>query len=172
MVLHMLTVLVAAIQSFFGVPVDMTHPTPALPENVVWATTTAAVVRVIDGDTIDVRLPTGQRSRVRYIGMNTPEIRPQLECGGASSTARNQELVDGKTVILVPGPGRYDKYGRRLAYVYVGDTFVNQELLAEGWAELMMIPPNTAYQSTFEILRNRARSKGAGIWSCPTAGTQ
>lgn len=130
-------------------------------------TTEGVVIRVIDGDTIDVREADGKIARIRYIGINTPELRPSPECGAASSTARNRELVADKTVTLISGPGVSDQYGRGLAYVYVGNTFVNQTLIAEGWASLMMIPPNTAYQSTFEILETVARSNKQGIWNCP-----
>lgn len=165
MIAQALTAFFLFLQSVFLSPA--VPPTTTDRSNILWATTTGVVARVIDGDTIDVRLPDGKTARVRYIGMNTPEIRPTIECGGESAAARNRELVDEKTVTLVPGPGLYDKYHRRLAYVYVGDTFVNQILVAEGFAALMMIPPNTAYKATFEILESAARSKKQGIWSCP-----
>jgi micrococcal nuclease len=99
--------------------------------------------------------------------MNTPEIYPSVECGGTEAADRNRTLVAGKDVTIIPGPGLYDKYGRRLAYVYVGGVFVNETLVQEGMAELMMIPPNTAYQHQFEILQTAARSKRVGIWRCP-----
>ena len=164
MVLHFFTAFLLLLQAYVSPYFTVTPPHTAT--GIVWATTTGVTTHVVDGDTIDVRLENSEVVRVRYIGMNSPEIYPTVECGGASSTARNHELVGGKTVTLVPGPGLYDTYGRRLAYVYVGDTFVNETLVAEGWAELMMIPPNTSYRDSFEILTTTARSKAAGIWTC------
>jgi len=134
------------------------------------ATTTALVTRVIDGDTIDVTLEEDSgTTRVRYIGIDTPEssLDTNSECGSAEATARNSELVGGKTIALVPGTGLYDKYGRLLAYVYVGGIFINETLLTEGLADTMTIPPNTEYYKKFTDLRNKARSDRVGIWeSC------
>ena len=161
MVLQLFSALLLIFHNWWGgtiVPVDRVP--------VEWVTTTGVVAHIVDGDTIDVRLADVTTVRVRYIGIDTPEVQPQPECGNASATARNRDLVFGKTVTLVPGPGPYDTYGRRLAYVYVGDIFINQTLLKEGWAELMMIPPNTAYRPDFEILQTTARTQRAGIWSC------
>jgi micrococcal nuclease len=165
MIVQFITTFLLLLHSLFGSQPDSIVRTSVPPDS-IWATTTGLVSEVIDGDTIAVRLVTGETVRVRYIGINTPEIWPTLECGGASSTARNRTLVAGKTVTLIPGPGLYDKYNRRLAYVYVGDMFVNQTLIAEGWASLMMIPPNTAYRVTFERLETLARSTHEGVWSC------
>jgi micrococcal nuclease len=160
--LHILAALLLAIQTWFAVPA-LNDTAQTLP---IWATTTAEVTHVIDGDTIDVRLPDGNSVRVRYIGMNTPEIYPALECGGKEAADRNRELVAGKSIQLVPGPGLYDKYKRRLAYVSVGTTFVNEVLVQEGLADLMMIPPNTAFRQQFEREQAFARSKKVGMWSC------
>lgn len=153
------------VQSWFSVS-SPTVPPRLTPVDTSWATTTATVTKVIDGDTIDVELPDGNSARVRYIGIDTPEIYPTLECGGREAADRNRTLVASQTVTLIPGPGLYDQYSRRLAYVYVGATFVNEALVQEGLASLMMISPNTAYRQPFEILQIAARSKGVGMWSC------
>ena len=164
--LQLVTTGLLVVQSWFAVPFQSV-PTKPVPSGVVWATTTAAVTKVIDGDTIDVALPDGTSARVRYIGIDTPEMYPTLECDGKEAADRNQTLVAGRTVTLIPGLGPYDRYGRRLAYVYVDATFVNETLVQEGMASLMMISPNTAYRQSFEILQTAARSKGVGMWSCP-----
>ena len=164
--LQLVTTGLLVVQSWFAISFQSVTTKP-VPSGVVWATTTASVTNVIDGDTIDVALPDGTSARVRYIGIDTPEMYPTLECGGKEATDRNQTLVAGRTVTLVPGPGPYDRYGRRLAYVYVDATFVNETLVQEGVASLMMISPNTAYRQPFEILQTTARSKSVGLWSCP-----
>jgi len=133
----------------------------------VWATTTATVVQVIDGDTVMVKLDGGTGTvRVRYIGIDTPEQYPEQTCGAASATKRNRELVEGKTVTLVPDREGYDRYGRRLAYVFVGTEFVNEVLVTEGQARVLTVPPNTRYADEFERKATSARSKGWGVWQC------
>jgi endonuclease YncB( thermonuclease family) len=87
------------------------------------------VVKVVDGDTVHVRV--GDRiEKVRYIGMNAPELHhPTLgeQPGGREAAEANRKLVDGQTVRLELDVHERDRYGRLLAYVYVGDTMVNAE---------------------------------------------
>jgi micrococcal nuclease len=92
---------------------------------------TGPVVKVIDRDTIEVELD-GQRVRVRYIGVNTPETKHPTKgrepCGKEASAA-NRTLVEGQTVRLELDVQHWDRYQRLLAYVYVGDKMVNAELV-------------------------------------------
>ncbi len=131
------------------------------------STTSASVISVIDGDTIDVLIEGGSEPvRVRYIGIDTPEpyTTSVPECGSESASKRNTQLVASTTILLVSGLQTYDTYNRLLAYVYVGNLFINEVLVAEGWADIMMIPPNTKYQDSFTELRNTARRHGWGMW--------
>ncbi len=86
------------------------------------------VVRVIDGDTIQVCCVFGDRVTVRYIGVDTPETHHPMrgvERYGMEAAEANRKLVDGKTVRLEFDVQQLDKYGRTLAYVYLQDgTFV------------------------------------------------
>jgi micrococcal nuclease len=134
-----------------------TEPPPAA-ETV--GTTTGLVVAVIDGDTIDVLLETGVTERVRYIGIDTPEMGDGTspECFAAEAKERNAELVAGRSVTLVPDVRDRDDYNRLLRYVYVDDTFVNAQLLFEGYAALMTIPPDTTQAA---YLRSRQQSAAA-----------
>jgi micrococcal nuclease len=164
MVLDFIIALLISIHGFFTP--TATHLVDTPQTEPVWVQATGTVTRVVDGDTIEVEVSDGHMVRVRYIGIDAPEKWPTVECGSANATARNQELVSGKTVTLVPGPGLYDTYGRRLAYVYVDAVFVNQTLLTEGWASVMMISPNTENRALFERIESLARSKRQGIWGC------
>lgn len=161
---HMLFIIVSLWASLFGGLAITTAPLPQF----ITGTTTAVVVQVIDGDTIDV-IAEGRTNtqRVRYIGIDTPEpyAEAEPECGSAAASLRNQELVSGQNVVLVPGADPYDKYDRLLAYVYVGDTFVNETLIREGYATVMMIQPNTQYQNDFNNLYKNARKEKTGIWA-------
>ena len=57
-----------------------------------------------------------------------------------------------------------DRYGRLLAYVWLGDTMVNAELVRRGYAQVMTVPPNVRYQDLFLKLQREARDAGRGLW--------
>ncbi|MFC1994981.1 thermonuclease family protein [Chloroflexota bacterium] len=122
---------------------------------------TTTVTRVIDGDTIII--DTGQR--VRYIGIDTPEIHPTLEDYGWEAWQVNRRLVEGKEVYLERDVSETDKYDRLLRYVYVDDIFVNAELVRQGLAEAKAYPPDTKYQDHLEELEAEAKMAGRGIWA-------
>ncbi len=124
---------------------------------------TARCIRVIDGDTIE--LSSGKR--VRYIGINTPEIRRTDAITkelGKSAKAFNEDLVLDRTVRLVFDVEQEDKYGNLLAYVYVGNTFVNAELVRSGYASAYGHPPNIRYAEFFEGLEDEAKEGKRGLW--------
>jgi micrococcal nuclease len=130
---------------------------------------TVRVVRVVDGDTIRVALPSGEEP-VRYIGIDTPEsVKPgsPVECFAKRASAFNERLVAGERVRLVRDVEERDRYGRLLAYVYrVRDgLFVNAELVRRGYATVATFPPNVAHERDFKRLAGRARLSGRGLWS-------
>jgi micrococcal nuclease len=129
------------------------------------------VLRVVDGDTIAVRF--GERvEKVRYIGVNTPEVhhrRTGEQPGGRQAHAINRRLVEGKRVRLELDVQSRDRYGRLLAYVWVGDTMVNAELLRLGYAQVMTVPPNVRHQARFLNLQRAAREARRGLWAPPAS---
>lgn len=132
----------------------------------------ARVTRVVDGDTIKVRI-AGRRDTVRYIGMDTPEsVRPgsPVQCFAEAADRRNRALVAGREVTLVTDAEPRDRYGRLLAYVYRAPDglFVNAELVRGGFARILTIPPNVAHARELRRLQRIARDTGVGLWgSCP-----
>lgn len=134
----------------------------------------ATVVRVVDGDTVHVRLQ-GREFTVRYIGIDTPETvdpRRDVQCYGREATAYNASLVSGKTVELEKDVSETDRYGRLLRYVYVDGRMVNEELVRGGYAFATSYPPDVKYQDRFRALEAEARAKGVGLWApgaCATA---
>jgi micrococcal nuclease len=126
----------------------------------------ATVTRVVDGDTIEVAFG-GETEDVRYIGIDTPEsVAPDqpVECFGRRASALNARLVEGADVRLVFDAERRDRYGRLLAYVYVGDELVNAELVRRGLARTLTIPPNTRHADRFARLAQAAGNAGRGLW--------
>jgi micrococcal nuclease len=126
----------------------------------------ALVTRVVDGDTIEVRL-SGRTEDVRYIGVDTPEtVKPgaPVECYGPEAHDFNERLVDDETVRLDFDSERRDVYGRLLAYVRVGNEFVNAELVRKGYATTLTIPPNDRFAERFAQLQRESSAAGLGLW--------
>jgi micrococcal nuclease len=140
-------------------PPPLTSPSPTEP-------LTARVMQIVDGDTIDVEIE-GQRERVRYIGINTPETKHPtrgVEPYGPEAAEANKRLVAGQTVHLELDVERRDRYGRLLAHVYVGEVMVNAELVRQGYAQVATFPPNVKYQELFLRLQREAREAGRRLW--------
>src|SRR6476659_4553704 len=131
----------------------------------------ATVSRVVDGDTVWVR--AGSRSLdVRLLGIDTPETvdpdRP-VGCFGPEASAYTKHLLTGRSVTLVYDRELHDRYGRLLAYIYLGGKFVNAALVELGYARTMSIPPNTAHAGELASLERRAALDGRGLWgACAT----
>ena len=125
------------------------------------------VVRVVDGDTIHVKL-WERVEKVRYIGVNTPETHHPTrgeKPGGREAAEMNRRLVAGQRVRLELDVRARDRHGRLLAYVWVGDLMVNAELVRLGYAQVMTVPPNVKHQELFVKLQREARDAGRGLWS-------
>lgn len=125
---------------------------------------TAVVGRVIDGDTIELT----DKRKVRYIGVDTPESvdpRKSVQCFGKEAKEENQRLLDGKTVRLVQDVSDTDKYGRLLRYVYIGDVFVNDYLVRQGFARIDTVPPDVSRSGQFLDAEQEARREFRGLWN-------
>jgi len=125
-------------------------------------------VRVIDGDTIVVRMPDGRTEKVRYLGVDTPEtVHPEkpVETMGEEAAAFNRALVEAGPLRLELDVQERDQYSRLLAYVWAGDVFVNLELVREGYAYVYTIPPNVRYAKEFVQAQREARKERRGLWA-------
>jgi len=127
------------------------------------------VSRVVDGDTIE--LSNGER--VRYIGIDTPEIRERKGSDwiynprpyAEDAKAFNKNFVEGKSVRLEFDVQKKDKYKRLLAYVYAGDKMINLEMVKEGYAMIYTYPPNVKYAQKFLEAEREARGNKKGLWA-------
>ncbi len=127
----------------------------------------AAVIKVVDGDTIDVRYTNGEEQRVRYIGIDTPEpyANSELECYALEATEANKILVENQEVRLVKDVENTDRYGRLLRYVYIDDVFVNAALVQDGYATALRIKPNVAQYDFLKSLEREAENSAIGMWA-------
>lgn len=121
------------------------------------------VAHVNDGDTFV--LSTGEQ--VRLLGIDAPEIG---EPGGDIAKHFLEGLVLGKKVRLEKDTTDRDKYNRLLRYVYVGDIFINAELVKRGYTIAKFYPPDEKYKANFLALEALAKQNRYGLWACGVFG--
>lgn len=125
------------------------------------------VQRVVDGDTL---LLSG-RERVRLLGVDTPETKKPdtpVQPFGPEASAFTQRMVEGKTVTLVFDRERFDKYHRTLAFVFVGDVCLNEELIRAGLSPAkLQYPYRSDMKRRFSAAEAEARARHIGLWSLP-----
>lgn len=134
------------------------------------ATSSATIVRVIDGDTILV-LQNGKKEYVRFIGVDTPETvdpRKPVQCFGKEASAFTKKLLSDQSVILESDPTQQDrdKYKRLLRYVYLPDgTLVNKKIIADGYGFEYTYRIPYKFRDEFKEAQSEARSLGRGLWA-------
>ncbi len=126
---------------------------------------TVTVTRVVDGDTIDISPSVEGLSRVRLIGMDTPEVYFGTQPYGPEASAFAKQEVEGEEARLELDVQKVDPYGRLLAYVYLpkGGMF-NEMILEEGYAQVATFPPNVKYVDRFLAAQREARAANRGLW--------
>jgi micrococcal nuclease len=146
------------------------RPTPEL-ERDLPSGDDAAVVRIVDGDTLVV----DDDERVRLIGIDAPEVR-QGECyANEASRHLEQLLPPGTAVRLAYDAERHDRYGRTLAYVYRQEDglHANLAMARDGFALQLTIPPNVAHADEMSEAVAEARAGARGLWGagCETTAS-
>jgi micrococcal nuclease len=134
--------------------------------------TRAVVVRVTDGDTLRVRVPGGREEAVRVLGIDTPEVHPELECGGLEATSALERLAPvGSKVVLVSDPTQADRdrYDRLLRYVGRSGDDVGLAQVTSGHAQVFVFRDdpferNRAYQRAERTARQDGRASWARCW--------
>ena len=130
------------------------------------------VLRVVDGDTIEIE----GNVKLRYIGIDTPETKHPtkgIQCFGKEASNKNKELVEGKTIRMEKDVSETDRYGRLLRYVWLVDDsattsaglFVNDYLVREGYAHASTFPPDVAYSKQFVEAQQEAHENSRGLWN-------
>lgn len=138
----------------------------------------ATILRVVDGDTIQVNLGT-KKERVRLIGVDTPETKHPKKgvqyFGAEAFEFTKKNLPEGKKIFLEFDVGQRDRYGRLLAYVWlqkpaarsvdeIRNKMFNAHLLVNGYAQIMTIQPNIKYVDHFRKFQTEARENNQGLW--------
>lgn len=145
----------------------------------VFADDRVQVIRIIDGDSVEVQFPGGEKEKVRLIGVNAPELfEPESQARLLAEESRNYaaRMLQGKTVELTYDENRFDMYGRTLAFLWIDGVMVNEQMIADGYARAYLkFPFCREYMQAFEHAQDFARKHTRGLWKNPafqTAGDQ
>lgn len=126
------------------------------------------VVRVIDGDTLEVEIEEGNIEKLRLIGIDTPEsvaYDDSKNCSyGKIAAAYTTNLLAGKKIIVEYDEEPRDDYRRLLGYVYINGEMINKKLILEGYAVAKQFPPNTKYAELFKSAQIEAEKNKSGMW--------
>lgn len=152
---------------------EETQTRESLTETNILTEKTYPVVKVVDGDTIDVNID-GKIERLRLIGIDTPETvdpRKSVQCFGIEASNKAKELLLGNPVSLEAdvSQGERDKYRRLLRYVFLSDgTNFNKYMISEGFAHEYTYDEPYKYQLEFKQAERDARNNNKGLWSLET----
>jgi endonuclease YncB( thermonuclease family) len=149
-------------------------PTPTATPRTIATRRSARIVRVVDGDTLRVRLSSGRQITVRLIGIDTPETkRPRvpIECGGTPASAYMRRIAykhgRGRLVTLVGDPSQdaTDRYGRTLAYVDAsGKGDLGRLMLRAGWGSVYSVENPFGRLAGYQTAAGHAEARRAGVW--------
>jgi len=151
---------------------------PPVPSNLILA----AVTRVVDGDTIDIRFLNGPRERVRLLGIDTPELyesdklernvresgrsKEEIQKLGQLASEFSKSHLDRQDIGLEMDAQLRDNFGRLLAFIWLSHTNVlfNMLIVREGFAQVATIPPNVKYVDLLLACQREARDGVRGLW--------
>ncbi|MEN3034245.1 MAG: thermonuclease family protein [Aquificaceae bacterium] len=140
------------------------------------------IVKVFDGDTFSCISVSQQEIKVRMLGIDTPEssanrkahrdaerqgvsVDEIIRLGKISAEFTKNTLKPGMRVFLEQDVQPVDKYGRMLAYVWLENgRMLNEIIIEEGYAQVLTIPPNVKYQDILLEAQRRARESKKGLW--------
>lgn len=125
----------------------------------------ARVIRVVDGDTVEVAKVRGGTETIRLLGIDTPEVYGGAECGGKAASSLMKRLATGRVKVKTDRrqPKR-DKYGRLLAYISKNGKDLNKVMVARGRAKVYVVGSRFSRYSSYKKAERGARARGRGTW--------
>lgn len=144
----------------------------------------AQVVKHVDGDTVHVKFEDGRIEKLRFIGVDAPELANEYreaEFYAEEASEYLHNLIYGKTIYLEKDVSDRDQYNRLLRYVWLesaldnvdfenitrndlANHMVNAKLLADGYAKLVIFPPDVKYHNFLREFNKEAREGDLGLW--------
>ncbi len=127
------------------------------------------LLRIVDGDTLELK----ENGMIRYIGLDAPEVRKKTKTGwqyhpepyALEAKQYNKDFIDHHLIQLEFDQEHNDRYGRTLAYVFINQKMINEEMLKQGLATLLLIEPNVKYTERFILAQRSAMQKRQGVWN-------
>jgi endonuclease YncB( thermonuclease family) len=119
-------------------------------------TVTGKVVRVIDGDTVVILVAGHDQQKIRLAGIDAPEKNQPF--GNRSKQSLSEKIFSQEVYVVIE---TIDRYQRRVGAIYLGDRWINREMVAEGWAWWYR-----RYSSSRELsaAEEHARFAKMGLW--------
>jgi micrococcal nuclease len=142
--------------------------TPAQAQPTENNTQQVSVIRVVDGDTIEVSPQVEGTTDVRLVGVDTPEVFGGEEPCGSEASIFTTGQLEGQDVTLEFDEDRVDPFDRALAYVWVpevGGELFNETLVRQGLAQVYTVLPNDKYATRFLAAQRQARNESLGVWA-------
>jgi micrococcal nuclease len=128
----------------------------------------AIVTRIVDGDTVEIELLSGEPEIVRLIGINTPE---SGECFSEAASVALATLLSDQVVTMTMDTTDRDQYGRLLRYLWLDrGVFVNEIMVRGGYAQARDFPPDSFYAAQIAAAQDSARAESIGIWAGDACG--
>lgn len=124
---------------------------------------------VYDGDTLLLE----DKRKVRFIGIDTPEVAHHKQKGEVLGREAGEQLRSllkrsNNQIYLEFDEDRQDRYQRTLAHVFLKDgTNISEWMLRNGWATLMVFPPNVKYQQDYANAQSLAQQERVNLWQLP-----
>lgn len=149
--------------SFYLTSSSTSQPLPLSVEKIELIKSTEKVVRIIDGDTLEIEGGV----KVRLIGIDTPEMKNKnktIDCFAAEAKKKAEGLLMNKDVVLEKDVSETDRYGRLLRYVYLDGEMINDKLVKEGYAKMATFPPDVKNAKVFLASEKFARENQSGLW--------
>ncbi len=128
----------------------------------------AQCIRVVSGDRIEAQIRGDRVLRIQYLGVQLPasdDPSPRLRVLNRKALAFNRQLVENKSISLEFESTEPDEAGRLAAYVFVEKTFVNAELIRQGYARVAEASPEFQLKGYFQKQEEKAFEEGLGIWA-------
>jgi endonuclease YncB( thermonuclease family) len=145
-------------------PQPLVGPTPTAPLH----REHGRVLSVVDGDTVDVRLSTGQQVRVRLLGIDTPEVYGGVQCGAREASAAMKQLLPRRarvSMVSDRSQDAVDRYGRILRYVAHRGHDVGRLLVRRGHARVYVYQHRRFERlGAYDRAERSARGHDRGLW--------
>lgn len=125
------------------------------------------LIECVDGDTARLNI-NGKDERVRFLAIDAPEIahdgNPADPYGNEASDYTCKRLKTANSIRLEYEAEKTDKFGRVLAWVFVDDKLLNEEVVSKGLAKVAYLYDKYKYTPQIQKAERSAKNSKLNIW--------